>query len=523
MKSYALPVEFVTSEKITIDYLNQANKIAHVFPRHFRESSVRRCNVDRERLVDRLLEYNEKIEAPEQVIRNIESLSQSETYAVITGQQPGLFSGPLYTIYKAISTIVLCERLSTPKCLLVPIFWNASEDHDLSEVNHINLFRENEPYEIHYDSIQENVALSHLSLDRSELKKMLTIIAEASPNSEFKGVLLRELEEITRKSSTIGNFFSRFMVHFFGEMGLIMVEPQPIRDLMVPVFEKLIKQPTECTRILNKAGFELDKLGYSPKIHKRSNMCNFFLFNEYGKRLRVTYNGEFKTAEETFRERELLNLLDTNPSRFSANAVTRPITQDLLFPTFAYVAGPNEIAYQAQLKRLYDFFSLEMPIVFPRFGATIIERKVSKVLEKYGVEIFELRNPERLLKELAKEKIDGTFNSFKSEVSRNMSEVTQQAQSIDEALTRPCSLAEGRILKAIDALEDKIASKLKEQNVVVKQQITKAHKNILPNNQLQERQINVLEYLIKYGEEFLRIIYENLLKADYGEHRVITC
>ncbi len=164
-----------------------------------------------------------------------------------------------------------------------------------------------------------------------------------------------------------------------------------------------------------------------------------------------------------------------------------------------------------------------MPVIFPRFGATIVEKKVSKVLGKYKAEIDELRNPEKLLKKLAKEKIDYVLNSFKSEVSRGMAEVTRQAESIDETLIGPCSLARGRILKTIEVLEDKIASKLKEHDLVARQQITKAYNNLFPYGDLQERQINVLEYLIKFGKEFLRIVYEDFSEADYGEHRVIKC
>lgn len=523
VKSSVLPYEFVTSERITIDYINYANNLKHVFPKHFREPTVRKCNVDRQRLVDKLLDYNKKINAPNRVTQNIESLSQAETYAVITGQQPGLFSGPLYTVYKAISTIVICERLSTKKYSLVPIFWNASEDHDFSEVNHINMFMENEPYKIHYDCAAKDVALSHMSLDKFELNKMLTVIEDVSPDSEFKAPLLRKSKEIIENSSTIGDFFSRFMIWLFGELGLVMMEPQHFRDLMIPVFNRLIRSPTECTQILNRAGLELEKLGYSPRIHKKSNICNFFLLNEDGKRLRVTYNGKFQAANETFSQKELLDLLDGNPSRFSANAFTRPITQDFLFPTFAYVAGPNEIAYQAQLKGLYNFFSLEAPVIFPRFGATIVEKKVSKVLEKYNVEIYELWNPAKLLKELARKKMGDVFDSFKSEVSRNMSEVIRQAESIDKALIEPCALTKGKILKTIEVLEDKIASKRKKHNLVVRRQITKAYNNLFPNSHLQERQINVLEYIIKFGKKFLTDVYENFIEADYGEHRVIKC
>jgi len=187
------------------------------------------------------------------------------------------------------------------------------------------------------------------------------------------------------------------------------------------------------------------------------------------------------------------------------------------------MAGPNEIAYQAQLKGVYDFFELEMPIIFPRFGAIIVERKVSKVLRKYKAEIQEIRKPEKLLKKVAKEKIDNVFDSFKSEILRAMTEVTRQAESIDETLIGPCSLARGRILKTVGVLEDKILSKLKERDLITKQQITKAYNNLFPYGDLQERQINVFDYLIKFGKGFLRIVYEDFSKADYGEHRVIKC
>ncbi|UCB59603.1 MAG: bacillithiol biosynthesis cysteine-adding enzyme BshC [Candidatus Bathyarchaeota archaeon] len=523
VRSDALPYEFSTSERISIDYVNHKSSLKNVFPKHFRESRVREFNVNRVNLVDKLLEYNKKIGAPKQVVKNINSLSHPETYAVITGQQPGLFSGPLYTVYKAVSTIVICEKLSNAKHLFVPIFWNASEDHDFSEVNRISLFKKNNLYSIHYDSVAEEIAFSHLSLDQSELNRILAVIESVSPESEFKALLLAKLREITEKSSTVGEFFSRFMVYLFGELGLVLMEPQHFRHLMTPVFDKLIRSPTQCTAILNEAGSELRKLGYSPKIHKKPGVCNFFLLSEGGKRLRISYNGKFQIGGETFSQKDLLDLLDDNPSRFSANALTRPITQDFLFPTAAYVAGPSEIAYQAQIKGIYDFFSLEMPVIFPRFGATVVEKKIAKVLLKHKIEIFELKTPAKLLKDLAKKKIDGVFDSFRNEVSRNMSAMIRQASIIDQDLIEPCLQAKGRILKTIQILEDKMAKNLKKQNQIARRQIVKAHNNLFPSGRLQERQINVLEYLIKFGKQFLKTVHKSFVEADYGEHTVIKC
>jgi bacillithiol biosynthesis cysteine-adding enzyme BshC len=519
----SLPYNFVTSEKIAIDYFNHSRNLKESFPKHFREPTIRRLKVDRKELTIKLQEYNERLNPPEQVIQNIEYLSQSKTYAIITGQQPGIFSGPLYTIYKAISAIVACGRLSTENSRFVPIFWNASEDHDLPEVGSITVFNGNEPYEIRYTSTSNNIALSHVSLDKSELKRMIGLIEDTSPNSEFKAHLIREAKRIVQNASTIADFFSMFMIHILGELGLIMIEPQHLRDLMTPVFEQLISSPTECTRILNEEGSRLSKLGYSPKIHKKPSMCNFYILDDNGERRRVTYNGQFHVSEDVFSQRELLRLLKKAPSKFSANAVTRPITQDFVLPSFAYVAGPGEIAYLAQLKKVYDHFSLELPVIYPRFGATILEKKISKIISKYSTGIQELRNPERLLKKLARVNVDAIFSTLRSEVLKNVDDLTNQAMSIDEELADPCFLARGRILKTIDILENKITTKLKKNDFIARQQITKAYNNLFPLGNLQERQINILEYLMKYGKLFLKTVYGNFSEADYGQHKVIEC
>jgi len=523
MNSSVMPHEFVTSEKITIDYLNYADSIKQVFPKHFKKPTIRKLSMDRQEITDKLLDYNHRINAPEQVIENIESLSQPETYVVMTGQQPGIFSGPLYTVYKAISAIVLCARLSNRKHSFIPVFWNASEDHDLSEVNHITIFKQNKPFKIQYDCESTDVAYSHLHLDKIQLKKILAMIKNVSPNSEFKEPLLNEINQTIQTSSNIGDFFSRFMIHLFGDLGLVLIEPQQLRELMTPVFEKLIRKPTECTQILIETNLQLDKLGYSPKIHKKPDLCNFFILNDKGERSRVKYDGKFRVANETFSQKELLRLLNDNPFRFSANAVTRPVTQDFLFPTFAYVAGPNEIAYYAQLKEIYTFFSVDMPVIFPRFGATIIEKKTSKVLRKCKAKIYEFKDPEKLLKKLAKENIADVFNSVKNEVSKSMDRVTEEAVSIDKNLIGSCSLAKGKMLKTVEVLEDKITSELKKQDLIARRQIIKVYNNVFPYGDLQERQINVLEYLMKFGEKFLEIVHEDFFEAEYGEHRVIRC
>jgi len=519
----SIPHEFLTSEKITLDYLDNSSRIKHVFPKHFKDLGIRKMSVDREKIVERLLSYNKSLGAPDEVIRNIEAIAHTETYAVITGQQPGIFSGPLYTIYKAMTTIIVCERLLDQGMSLVPIFWNASEDHDLREVDHISIFKQNKPIQIDCKCDLEDVAFSHVNLNKPELGRILKIVNDNTPDSEFKESLLRKIDEIIDRSSNLGDFFSRFMLSLFGDLGLIMIEPDYLREMMAPIFERLIREPTECTQIIAQTSQRLNDLGYSSRIHKKSNLCNFFVLDDLGERLNVTYDGRFRVGDQTFSQKDLLELLDENPSKFSSNAVTRPVTQDYVLPTFAYVSGPNEIAYQAQLADVYDFLSVEMPLIFPRYGATIVEGKVSKVLGKYGIDILELSKPETLLKRIVGERLEGAFKGFEDKVARSMEEVTDRVRSVDGNLVEPCSVAETRIFKAIEWMENKIVSELKKRDRVTRQQILKAYNNLFPNGGLQERQINVLEYLIKFGDNFLRVLHDGFSKAEYGEHRVIRC
>jgi len=519
----SIPHEFLTSERITLDYLGQVSRIRHVFPKHYKDLSIREFSGDREKIVGRLLSYNKDLGAPETVIRNIEALAQPETYAVITGQQPGIFSGPLYTVYKALTTIIMCQRLLNRGFSLVPVFWNASEDHDLHEIDHISIFRRNKPVEVHYKCDLENVAFSHITADKSELKRILKIVDDNSPDSEYKGPLLKNLNGIVDESSDLADFFSRFMLHLFGDLGLIMIEPRHLRDMMAPIFEILIRKPTECTQVIAQTSAKLENLGYSSRIHKKSNLCNFFVLGDVGERLTVTYDGQFQVGSRIFSQEDLLSLLEESPSRFSANAVIRPVTQDYVFPTFAYVSGPNEIAYQAQLGDVYDFLSVETPLIFPRFGATIVEGKVSKVLEKYGIDILELREPERLSKRIVGEGLEGAFKEFENSVAGSIDEVTSRVRSVDENLVEPCSVAEAKIFKSIRRMESKILSELKKRDRVTRQQIFKAYNNLFPYGGLQERHINVLEYLVKFGDNFLRVLHNDFSKATYGEHRVIRC
>ena len=515
MLTKVLPIRRVISQPITLDYLRCSPKITEFFPTYFRTKDFRDIRVDRPQVVKNLTEYNQMLNAPAKVMQNIKLLLNENNFAVITGQQPGLFTGPLFTIYKALSTIIISKRLSNSRHQFVPIFWNASEDHDLREMNHIYVMKDNEPLRIDCPLRGEGSA-SEVELDQEKIGQTISRIKELAPNTEFKDSILEKIQSLSNQSKNLGDFFSRTMLNLLGEYGLILIEPKYLRKMMIPLFKRMIDNPTKCSKILNETGASLKELGYSPPIHKRANLCNFFM-----ERKKVIYDGDFQIGDHLYSRKELLHLLEKSPLSFSANAVTRPITQDYILPTYAYIAGPSEIAYFAQLRQIYHEFGMEMPIIYPRFGATVIENKVLSVLRKYGLKIFDLKSPQALVKRLVARGIKPVFNSSRKRLQEIFEDIEETTLKINGSLGDSCQTSLGRVLKEMEALEDKLTRSLKKQNIIVERQVYKAASNIFPENELQERKINLLEYLIKFGPDFLDLVYREFLKSDYGEHRLI--
>lgn len=515
MLAKVLPTRETISQPITLDYLRSSSKINQFFSAHFRTENFRDVRVDRSQVVENLTRYNQMLNAPAKVMQNIEILGSENNFAIITGQQPGLFTGPVFTIYKALSAIIISERLSNSRHQFVPLFWNASEDHDFGEMNHIHVMDGDELLRIDYP-LREEGSVSEIKLDQEKIAEMILRINEATPNTEFKDSILEKIKNLSNQSKNLGDFFSRIMLNLLGEYGLILIEPKYLRKMMIPLFKKMIDNPARCSEILNETGARLKELGYSPSIHKKANLCNFFV-----ERKNVIYEGNFRIGGHAYSRNRLLHLLEKSPLSFSANAVTRPITQDYVLPTYAYVAGPSEVAYLAQLKQIYREFGVQMPVIYPRFGATVIENKVLKVLDKYRLKIFDLRSPQPLLKRLAATKIKPVFNSSRKKLQDIFQDIEETALRINGSLVDSCQASQGRVLKEIGVLENKLTRSLKKQNVIVERQIQKAANNIFPENDLQERKINLLEYLIKFGHNFLGDIYGEFLKSDYGEHRLI--
>ena len=478
----------------------------------------------REGLIKQLSEYNRALQAPAEVLERIATLSSPDARAVITGQQPGLLTGPLYTIYKAISAIVLAERLSQDGRRLVPVFWNHSEDHDFGEVDHIHILKENRPVRLEYpppEPGQGPRSISEVPLDRERLERIIAGIAEATPESEFKGEIIEIVRKLSREANDLGELFSRLMLWLLGKRGLVLIEPRELRELMVPIFARLIEEPEATGRLINEAGGKLRESGRTPLLRQPERFCNFFV-----DRRRVIYcNGQFSIDGQIFSKGELLGLLREEPHRFSSDVVTRPLIQDWLFPTYAYVAGPHEARYLVQLTEVYRWFALEPPQIVPRHRATLVERRIRRILDRYApwAELEDYRQPERLMNRIVKEtsELGAAFASKREEIARILDELKGYLSRIDPALRRPCEATEAKIAKVLQQLEAKAAKAQREREPFLQEQIYRAANYLFPLGEPQERVLNVMEFLIRHGSALLSWLEERFAGAEPGEDLLI--
>ena len=489
---------------LPLDYLVNFPAVKSWFSKDYRRIQKKKKSVPDE-VITRIDSYNKKIGAPSTVFENIEKLT--EAAPVITGQQPCLLAGPLFVVYKALTAVILAERCNT-----VPVFWNASEDDDISEVNHVWVMNGNlEKIEVDC----EKKPFSKIVVPEDTTKTVIESLKALTPDTEFRESII----DIIGDSGVFSEMFSQLMSRLFTDYGLIMVEPHIFADLAIPVYEQLIKQPLTASALVNKAGDLLEADGYKKQVHKPENSCNFYVVDDT--RHTVTYDTAFHIDNTVYTEKELLALLYDHPEQFTSTVVSRPLIQDYLFLTLAYCAGPGEIAYFAQMKNVYQAFNIEEPFIVPRFGATIVEKKVKKIVDKYNIALPDLKTPDTLVKLFVKKDITQFFNGKKEEILAVMQTIEDYMGSIDINLQKTGAAMQTHVVADLTKLEEKTVSAVKKQNRIMEAQIKKAALNIFPQYTLQERVANVFQYLIRYPH-FITTVYATFQSAEPGTHFIIT-
>lgn len=521
------------------DYVHAYEKVSGFFNGDFRDLAafqeqaerIGSLDCDRRSLASVLLQQNRDYGCGRRTQENIERLVRDRACAVVTGQQVGLFSGPLYTIYKSLTAIKLAEYLNQRlPGSFVPVFWLASDDHDFSEIDHIDLQGvDNRIERIRVKSLSSRLKIP--AADRifsSEIADSIERLSDLTRDSEFKQDILSHLGEAYRSGRSFADAFACWMARLFGIYGLVLVDGShpELKRLGKNVFAREIDAYSPSTVAALRTSDELNRADYSLQVRLREGLLNLFLIEKERQAVRWKADEFFiKETGSAYTRSDLLALLDEKPAIFSPNVLLRPIYQDHLFPTVAYVGGPGEIAYFAQMKRVYESFDMLMPIIYPRKTVTVIEKNVGTVLDRYRITVEDVwQEAQNLVKEIAKKQIPATldrvFRVAASHIQEDFQSIKQEIGSLGLTLEKSVDLALGRVDRQLRILEDKVsrASQIRDQDV--SRQLHKAANSLYPLGRLQERVFNIVPFLIKYGYPFLEGLYKTLDMEDHN-HQVI--
>ncbi|WP_296701092.1 bacillithiol biosynthesis cysteine-adding enzyme BshC [Algoriphagus sp.] len=445
---------------------------------------------NRKVLVEALSNQYEGFEIGAKVISNIKSLELENTYTVITGHQLNLFTGPLYFIYKIVSTINLAKKLSEeyPEYNFIPVYWMASEDHDFDEINYFKL--DGKKYQWNSD---QRGAVGDFELD-SSFKDYLKTVPFAP---DF-------FKEAYSSSKTLAEAVRKYVNNLFGEQGLVIIDGHD--SLLKGLFSSVIKndlfehQPFQKAE---KATQELEAIGYKGQIFPRE--INFF-YLEKGVRERIEQHGDEYFVLNTdlkFSKADLERIIETNPERFSPNVVLRPLYQEMILPNLAYLGGPAEVVYWLQLKGVFENFDVPFPILLPRNFALLIPEHIRKKVNQLGwsnEEIFHSFESWKKDFVIAESSLDIELVKQKEIVSAIFEKKGDEAAHLEASLKQAFEAGKVRSLKILDQMSRKLR-KAEERRLEI--QINRAmaiQDFIKPGGSPQERVVNMMQFYLSDPE-----------------------
>lgn len=501
---------------------------------HNRAADLKNRSFQREEISAYLKHYAKRFsENNEKVLENIEKLKYPESVVVIGGQQAGLLTGPLYTIHKIISIIVLAKNqekeLGIP---VIPVFWIAGEDHDFAEINHIFAAKDHVPKKFAIkDSPLKKQSVSDLTLNQSKTLDWLEQVFEAFGETDYSNHLLDHLINCVKRSTTYVEFFEHVIMNLFRNEGLVLVNSGDpgLRQLEKCCFQSIINNNSSLYDAVKIQQQEMRSQGYHPIIEIPDNSANLFYHHE-GERFLI----ERKNNEEfvvpgiglTLSKAELNDIIETYPQKLSNNVVTRPIMQEYLFPTLAFIAGPGEVTYWAELKRVFSCVDLKMPPVLPRITITLLERSIERNMEEAELTLDEVlhngveKSIETYLKSVSPVDMNPLVEEAKKQVSDIHEKLIKSALKIDNSLEPMLKKNGAFIQEQLDFLNRSVEKRKQQQHEVQLSKYKAIELSLVPNLNPQERMWNVYYYLNKFGPDFVG----ELLKLSYSfndKHKIV--
>jgi bacillithiol synthase len=471
----------------------------------------------RSQLVDTLETQYANLPDITAVQKNIAALMNENTYTVVTAHQPNVFLGPLYFIYKAITVINLAETATKSlagKAKIIPVFVMGSEDHDLEELNHINVFGKKLIWET-----EEKGAVGAMST--TTIQPLLDQLETWMGDSESAKKLITQLRNSYQLKNNVAEA-TQAMLHFLmGKYGLIVLNmgDSRLKRLFIPFFKsELLEQKS--IGFVQETTAKLNELGYKSQATPRE--INLFYLQK-GSRERIVREGnqnfQVLNTNLTFTEAEMLEELEAHPERFSPNVVLRPLYQEFILPNLAYVGGGGELAYWLERKSLFEYYGVNFPMLVRRNSVLWLEPDAQKKLQKFGFTPTQFfQDTEFLVRQYVDGNLETDVNLDKEmqELAAIFDKLAKKAQIIDPNLEKSVRSDEVKFSSALEQWQSRLVRAEKAKHEVTLQQMRTLKEKLFPNNGLQERTENFIGFYVKYGDTFVETLKENLDAFDKG-------
>jgi bacillithiol synthase len=490
----------------------------------------------RKELAQHMKRYMEPFPSSQQVKKSFQKLKHEDSVVVIGGQQAGIITGPLYTIHKVISIIVLAQQkereLGVP---VVPVFWIAGEDHDYIEVNHIYSEKNNKLEKFTYPgAVDGKKMISDISINKQECFTWVKQIIEMYGETEHTNGILEFVNEAIEQSNSMVDFFSHIIMELFKDFGLLIIDSgdKQLRKLEQGFLLRQLKEFRKITKSVFNQQQKQSKAGFNRTLEINENAVNIFYYDELSQsRILLEYDAETETflgknEALKFSFEQLFKLVNEQPEKFSNNVVTRPLMQEWLFPTLAFIAGPGEIAYWSELKQVFEHFEMKMPPIVPRLNITLLERSIETDLNDLGFSVEEVirdgieSQKINYINSVMDQELMNLFEQMKQDLKTKYKVIAKKTAEIDKVLNPLVEKNERLIQKQIEFIEQKITGAVEQKHTVTLKKMERVKNSLRPNNSPQERILNPMYFLNKYGLDLAKRLTTLNYQFD-GTHKVI--
>ena len=538
MKSECIPFSQIPhTTKLFADFLAADPKLQNFYPRSpfftswlKDESAKVEYDAGRRQQVHAVLErQNRSWNASPRTLENLARFSNG-ALTVVTGQQVGLFGGPEFSIFKALTAVRMAELATKDGIDCVPVFWLATEDHDLAEINHTTL-------------LASDGALHTLTVPTSGVEdapvgtivfgEEINVVVEQAAKLLGEGEIADALRQSYRVGETFGSAFARLFARLFAEQGVILLDARDpeLHRIAKPIYTAAGERAAELNFALLERGKAIESAGYHQQVKITSSSTLLFDMGS-GSRIPVHRypngregNGEFVVGDKKLSRSSLLQRIQEAPQDFSANVLLRPVLQDFLLPTLTYSGGAAEIAYFAQASVAYRAILGRVTPVVPRFSATLVEQKAQSLMEKYGLRLPDFFRGEEALREFLAARalppgLQTAFAGATASLERSLNEVRGALAQLDPTLVDSSRISESKMRYQLNKIRARAARAELRKTEVLSRHAQRLSNSIYPNRTLQERAIGGISMLARIGPQLLDDLYRTL-NPDCVGHQVI--